>query len=354
MSEDTQLVTLPESSALDIFTIPNAIDFHLAKVRAHIDAFVPDMASNKGRKEIASFAYKVTQSKTYLEMVGKRLADEQKEIPKKIDATRRHIAVTLDAWRDEVRKPLTDWEFAEDARIAKHEKAIDDIRSLSILPTSPSSIISEALAEVEAVEVGAHCEEYEAAYAEAKAVALEALRGILAFRLKDEADQSELAYLRAAKAERDAKDAEQRAAEAAAAAARQKEADEKARAEAAILRDTQREEQAAKDALHKAELDRALAERLAAQAAEAAANQRRKEIEAELKAKREAEAKAAAKAAADAAEQKRRETDREYKASVHNETVASLVLKAEIDPVTAKRIVSLIVKREIDHVTINY
>ena len=343
MSEDTQLVTLPESSALDIFTIPNAIDFHLAKVRAHIDAFVPDMASNKGRKEIASFAYKVTQSKTYLEMVGKRLADEQKEIPKKIDATRRHIAATLDAWRDEVRKPLTEWEAAEDARIALHEKAIDDIRSLSIMPTSPSHIISEALAEVDAVEVGANCEEYEAAYAEAKAIALEALRGLLAARLKDEADQAELAALRAAKAERDAEDAAKRAAEQMMAVARQKEADEKWRVEqiAALKKaDEEKAEAAAK----------ALAERVAAGTALKAEQEKLRAAEAELKAKREAEAKVAAEAEA----QKKREADREYKAAVHNETVASLVLKADLDPVTAKRIVSLIVKREIDHVTINY
>ncbi|OCS62006.1 hypothetical protein BBZ50_02590 [Escherichia coli] len=51
-------------------------------------SFVPDITTAKGRKEIASLAYKVAQTKTYLDGLGKDLVAELKEIPKLIDANR--------------------------------------------------------------------------------------------------------------------------------------------------------------------------------------------------------------------------------------------------------------------------
>ena len=114
----------PKESAMVVFTTANSIDPYLAHIRAEIDAFVPDLTTKKGRDAIASMAYKVSQSKSALEAVGKALADEAKEIPKKIDATRKHVKDTLDSWRDEVRKPLDDYE-AEQKAI--EEKRLADI-----------------------------------------------------------------------------------------------------------------------------------------------------------------------------------------------------------------------------------
>jgi len=105
----------PKETAMVVFTGANSIDPYLAHIRAEIDAFVPDLTTKKGRDAIASMAYKVSQSKSALEAVGKALADEAKEIPKKIDATRKHVKDTLDSWRDEVRKPLDDWESEQKA-----------------------------------------------------------------------------------------------------------------------------------------------------------------------------------------------------------------------------------------------
>src|SRR3546814_10114176 len=87
-------------------------------VRAEIDGFSGDVQTKKGRDAIASIAYKVAKSKTYLDGVGKELTDSAKELPKKIDATRKLVRDTLDAWKDEVRTPLTEWEQAEESRVA--------------------------------------------------------------------------------------------------------------------------------------------------------------------------------------------------------------------------------------------
>jgi hypothetical protein len=75
----------------------------------------------KSRKAIASMAYKVSQSKTILDNAGKDLVSEAKAKIKKIDMARKYSRDFLDSLRDEVRKPLTDWEEAEKE---KEEKRI--------------------------------------------------------------------------------------------------------------------------------------------------------------------------------------------------------------------------------------
>lgn len=121
--QSKELAYVPaKEKAMQVFTTEGALDPYLAHVRAEIDAFKPDLTTKKGRDAIASMAYKVSQSKSALETLGKALADEAKDIPKKIDASRKKMKETLDAWRDEVRKPLDDWQ-AEQDRLAAEEEA---------------------------------------------------------------------------------------------------------------------------------------------------------------------------------------------------------------------------------------
>lgn len=83
-------------------------------------SFVPDITTAKGRKEIASLAYKVAQTKTYLDGLGKDLVAELKEIPKLIDANRKTVRDRLDELKAKARQPLTDYE-EEQARIKAEE-----------------------------------------------------------------------------------------------------------------------------------------------------------------------------------------------------------------------------------------
>lgn len=110
--KETALVTIEPVNALAIFTTPEKVDPILEAIRKVVSEFEPDVTTAKGRKEIASIAHKVAQSKTYLDGIGKKLTDEYKEIPKKIDANRKRIRDELDALKDEVRRPLTEWEDA--------------------------------------------------------------------------------------------------------------------------------------------------------------------------------------------------------------------------------------------------
>lgn len=118
----SDLILIEQTNALTVFTVEGQLDPILKKVSDDARSFVPNTSTDKGRKEIASMAYKVAQTKTYLDKIGKELVDEYKEIPKKIDASRKAARDFLDQLKEEVRKPLTDWE-ADQARIKEEEEA---------------------------------------------------------------------------------------------------------------------------------------------------------------------------------------------------------------------------------------
>jgi hypothetical protein len=72
-------------------------------------------------------AHKVARSKTYIDNAGKDLVAELKALPKQIDESRRVVRERLDALKDEVRRPLTEWE-AEQERI-KAEEAMNALHA---------------------------------------------------------------------------------------------------------------------------------------------------------------------------------------------------------------------------------
>ena len=121
-TQSTELIIIEKANALQVFTEKNALDPILQEIKAEVEAFVPDVTTAKGRKEIASMAYKIARSKTYIDSKGKELSAEYKEIPKKIDAGRRVAADFLENLQKEVREPLDEWE-AEQARIKAEEEA---------------------------------------------------------------------------------------------------------------------------------------------------------------------------------------------------------------------------------------
>ena len=126
MSESTELALLPpKESALQVYSAPNGLDPYLARIKEELDAFVPDVSTKKGRDAIASMAYRVAKSKTALDNIGKDLVAELKDVPKKIDAERKRFRDLLDVWKDEVRKPLTEWDDVEAVREAKHKAGIE-------------------------------------------------------------------------------------------------------------------------------------------------------------------------------------------------------------------------------------
>ena len=125
----THLAVIETISASVVF-VPGGVDTILGKIEAEVRATKTDISTASGRQAVASLAYKVARSKTALDEMGKELVSELKAKTGAIDAERRTIRDRLDALKDEVRRPLTDWENADKARIEAHEKAILDLEAM--------------------------------------------------------------------------------------------------------------------------------------------------------------------------------------------------------------------------------
>lgn len=126
----SELIVIERKNVLSVFTEDGNIDPILQKIASEARSFVPDVSTAGGRKNIASMAYKVAQTKTYLDGLGKDLVTEMKELPKKVDSSRKSVRDFLDALRDEIRKPLDDWE-EEQERIAAEKKAEEEAAALA-------------------------------------------------------------------------------------------------------------------------------------------------------------------------------------------------------------------------------
>ncbi|OAE56664.1 hypothetical protein A7J67_08465 [Achromobacter xylosoxidans] len=365
MTEATQLAELPPAeTALEVYSKPSGLDPWLDKIRAEVTGHVPDLTTKKGRDAIASRAHKVGKAKVALDDIGKELVAKLKDVPKKIDAERKRMRDLLDALKEEVRAPLTAWEQAEDDRVQRHKDAIEGIVALVVDSGEPAESIRAALAAVEAVAIGPEWEEFEPEAARTKDKALTNLRDRLAAREKYDAEQAELARLRAEAAAREQKDREERIA---------REAEEKARRDAEAAAQAEREavvrrEQEAKAAAERRELELKLqaeqAEKAAAQAKadQLAAEQRAEQerlaaIEREKKAAedaRQAEIKRQADAkAAEEAETRRREEDKAHKGKVNRAALDAFV-GGGMPEDCARQAVTLIAKGLIPNIRITY
>jgi len=120
-----ELIAIQKHESMEIFTRRELITPLLLQIEHAATQETADTTTEKGRKAIASMAYRVAQSKTYIESYGKELAAELKELPKLVDANRKYARDFLDALKDTVRKPLDDWEKEQQA-IALAEKVLVD------------------------------------------------------------------------------------------------------------------------------------------------------------------------------------------------------------------------------------
>lgn len=354
MTESNDLVVIQKETALTVFSADNGLEPFLAKIRAEIDSFVPDVSTKKGRDAIASIAFKVAKSKTYLDGVGKDLVAELKELPKKIDASRKEMRDTLDAWKDEVRQPLTVWEQAEADRIKAHQDAIEAIATLGTdLDGLSLDMLKSSLGKVSAVELGDTWQEFAALAGTVKDKALTALTKAIDARIKYDAEQAELARLRAEAEARAQKEREEAIA---------REAAEQERIKAERAAQDERDAVAKREAEAKAAADRRELElRLAAERAE------REKLEAQQRAEQAVrDAAALAEKAAQAERQRQadeqaeverqaslREKDKAHKAAINNAALSAFIAGGMTEE-CAKLAVTLIAKGLIDNVKINY
>ena len=366
-----EIQVLETNSIITAFNTENGIKSIIESIRDQVDekvnGVVWDFTKKKDRDLVASLAHKVARSKTAIDAEGKKLKEQYTVITNKIDAERKLAREALDAEKDRIRKPLTDWENAEKERVQKHLADIEKIKDFthpSILHEMTAERIAEQIRMLDVLEICPLFEEYEQEAKLAKFETLEKLRNTLKTREIYEAEQAELEALRLAEQariqqERDAqiaREATEKATREAEEKARleaervqrekleaeQREARLKAEKESALLREEQLKQKAIDDA-KQAEL------RAEAQAKQAEHNKQlairaeRERIEFERLAKEEAERKA----------EQARLANVEHIRKINND-VLSVIVQTGITEEQAKAIIKMIAKNEVPHVKINY
>ncbi|WP_151832093.1 hypothetical protein, partial [Acinetobacter ursingii] len=231
-SKVNELQVIEQNAIIVAFQKENGIQDLFDRMAEQARSIVPDVTTKKGRDAIASQAYKVSKSKAAVDNHGKDLVAGIKAQAAAIDRDRKAWRDQCDALRDEIRKPLDDWEQAENDRVAKHQAVIRAIHSLhgeNIL-NKESHEIKGYIFDLENTEIDSSFEEFEQEAKIAKLETLEKLRTALTAREKYEAEQAELDRLRQAEIERQQKERDEAIARQAAENARI-EAEKKAQAE---------------------------------------------------------------------------------------------------------------------------
>lgn len=334
MSEIMELVVIEKKNAMAVFTNNDQLDPLIELIEKEARSLVPDVTTKKGRDAIASMAHKVARSKTYIDNAGKDLVAELKSLPKQIDESRRVARERLDALKDEVRRPLTEWE-AEQERI-KAEEAMNALHA-------------------EALEMNIKFDQELAAKFEADHEMALLMDKDIDRERADKAAEAE--RQRIAREEEIKRQAEEKA---------KREAEEKHRAEMEASARREAEERAAKEraererieAQQRAERDRIAAEQKAEADKQAAIDaERRKAQEEADRIRREAEQREQARLAEEkrkADEQARREADVKHRKAVGTEIVKALLANTSLTRDQAIEVLTAVKDGRIPHTGISY
>jgi len=340
-----------------VIYVENGLDQFLEQIREGVNE-VPDLSTAKGRARVASLAAQVSRSKTAVEKPGRDYLKRLKEQPKVVETELRRFVTECDQLRDEVRRPLTEWEDAEKARTEALQQRLVDLRALAdVIDTAgnylPSADIQQRIQEAKSVVLDDSWQERAAEAGVAKDSTIQQLEASLAVAKKREHEAAELERLR-------------------------KEAEEKARLEREEAIRREAAEQAKRDAEARARAEIDAAARREAEAMAATERAEREKIEAQQKAEREAKA-AAEKAeqeknaaiaaerhrqeeleAARLAEQKRiadeearRAADKEHRRTINRQAIADLI-ESGLSQEMAEKALIAIASGKVSAVSIKY
>ena len=226
-------IALPsENSLADLMANTGSLEAMLDNLEKSARSMVTDTSTPNGRDAVRALAAKIAKSKVALDKAGLASTEHLREVVKGTN-TRRTIAKDrLTALQVEVRKPLTDWEDAEEQRKEAMQKRLAEIDKHLVDASTNSHRIKAAIAQVSAIIIDDTWAEQITQAEFLKVDALDHFAALLPVAEKREADARELDELRTLRAEQDRKDAEAAEKERLAIQERDAEATYKRRAEA--------------------------------------------------------------------------------------------------------------------------
>lgn len=349
-----QLATIQNLTPAEIYTTEK-VDQILTKIAEEAKAVHVDVTTVAGRKEIASIAYKIAQSKTFMDDCGKKLGEDWKKKLDTINAERKKIRDTLDALKEEIRQPLTEWEKQDEARKAKLKERIISIQNISNQIAEQWQTLEPEMMgnRLELVQSFDNWQEFEEEAKLQIAIGVEKISSAINRRSEYDKQQEELKALRLEKEEREKAEAariekEREEARLLAEAEARNKAEELAKKEAAEQEQKriEREKQVAIEKEQAIAREKELADK---RVKEAEARAAREKEEAILKERKRVEEE---KRAAEAAEQKR-QANLKHRAKINNEILSALMAQG-FDEEHGKKIITVIVSGLIPHTKITY
>ncbi|ENG8418123.1 hypothetical protein ABVJ62_000604 [Klebsiella pneumoniae] len=353
---DLAIIEIAPDMAPAIY-VENGLDSFLEKIRAGVNE-VPDLSTAKGRARIASLAAQVSRSKTAVEKPGRDYLKRLKEQPKVVEAELRRFVTECDQLRDEVRRPLTEWEDAEKARTEALQQRLVDLRALAdVIDTAgnylPSADIQARILEAKSVVLDDSWQERAAEAGVAKDSTIQKLEASLVIAQKREHEAAELDRLRKEAEEKARLEREENIRrEAAEQAKRDAEAKAQAEIDAAARRES--ESRAATERAEREKIEaQQKAEREAKAAAEKAEQEKNAAIAAERRRQEEAESARLAEQKRIAEEEARRAADKEHRRSINRQAIADLIESGLTQEMAEKALIA-IASGKVSAVSIKY
>ena len=359
MSETTDLAVLeikPEQAPT--LYVPNGLNVYLDEIRNSVNE-VPDLSTAKGRARVASLAAQVSRSKTAIEKPGRDYLKRLKELPKEVESELRRFVSECDAIRDETRRPLTEWEQAEDERKQTLQQRLAGLRALADVIDDagnylPSTDIQARLSEAKAVTLDDTWQEIATEAGVAKDATVQKLEAAVIVAKQREDQAAELERLRKEAEEKARRDHEEKLKrEAVEEANRQAELKQQQERDAAAQRE--RDLQAVADlaeqnhlaAIQQAEQEKQLAAQRAEQDKQRAVEEERQRAAEAERNRKDEEKRIADEAAARAA-------DKEHRKAINNSAKDGLIASAGLTEEQAIAVITAIAKGNIPHTSITY
>ncbi len=331
--------------------------------KAPIDA---DVTTTKGRDALRSFAAEVRREKAAIDKARLRLTKEWRDMVAHANDAGKEINDRLEQLAIEARKPLTEWEEAETARVNRCREIIDGFKADAVVTLDDTAATVRARG-AGIWQIALDEEQFRDLLPEAqqaKEHAVATLKTALARLEKEEADRAELERLRAENEAREAREREEAAERERVEAERRAEEERAAReAEEARLAEERRvaAEKAEAERIERAREEAAEAERqrVEREHAEQLAAERRRAEEAERAAQAERDRIAAAEAARQAEaqrladEQAAREADQAHRTAVKSKAKQA-IMSCGADEETARKIVMAIIAGEVPAVKLEF
>ena len=190
-TESTELVPLVNKVTSEVLD-NNGLQPILEEMAVKARSFKFDVETKKGREDIASLAYKISRSKTFIENKAKDHVAEMKAKIKPVDDMRIAASKYCDSLRDEIKAPLVKWEATEAERVGKIQKSLDAVKNLHVVPFGTTAEQLQIRIDKLKAPTTVDWMEFEEEYKQSRDLSLQLLEQQHKTRVQYEADQAEL------------------------------------------------------------------------------------------------------------------------------------------------------------------